>query len=680
MPAVGQRVVSRVARQGLRPCSKPRGDDVQVRRREAGDVDRDERHGRVVLVDAVTAGGDVSCHRVDDAADGRPLPFVAIRVAYLPVVDVGIRQSRHVDAAGDPPPLRMRDVQDHRRHSASSRNCSPITRSTMSRGRRRVGSWGHRAPRRRWADRGAVTGLAADGRAVANHGRPERSAATKDVSSRMSCRACWRREGLRDHIDMIAMRVVPTAISSRGRAVRISTTTAAQGGSGGFVICQSSCAWRRLAPVRSFLTACRRGRAFDASRSRLEAMGDDYGTEGACVASWWSTLSTAWSTYRSDDQTGRLQMVRKGVQAVAVKRAKIPRSRHDRLRTRLLRLQRISESNPPGADQVSKAVAALRALHSGSAHRPMQIKVRSTFITRRELSQGEMSDRRPPQDPCSPTHELVSPRGIAQQLELVALFVAQTVGERRQDGRVATLGLELEPRHSNEVAWIDVIVPHAEHTPEAVYAANLRDNRLRQVKRALDTLALKELIELPNSRSARGKYDDFRLLDEGGPRVVGQQLSYRLPLADEPVIDVPLNFFLNGWVHVLSKSEITLWLMLRDLERNVRMADQTGHISIVGRERQRRYGVTKDAYKGWWLLERAGLVAVEADPGRRGDGTVVGFDPNDPPALHRFRMLDDGLDQPAAPAVKAALAAVLDGEQVGVARVNADQISHLLGL
>jgi hypothetical protein len=186
----------------------------------------------------------------------------------------------------------------------------------------------------------------------------------------------------------------------------------------------------------------------------------------------------------------------------------------------------------------------------------------------------------------------------SQQLELVALFVAQVSGRTRQGGPVTMLGLALDTVDANQVDRVDLIVPHAAHTREAVYAANRRDNRLRQVKRALDSLASKGLVKLPNAKAARGKYDDFQLLDEGGPRLTSPPLPYRVPAANEQVIDVPIGFFLNGWVYVLTKSEIALWLMLRHLRGPAAAGGQVAQVSIFGDDRLRQYGVSKDAYIG----------------------------------------------------------------------------------
>lgn len=370
-------------------------------------------------------------------------------------------------------------------------------------------------------------------------------------------------------------------------------------------------------------------------------------------------------------------------QEVAVKPKELaPRRRADRLHTRLERLQAITTAEQSGKDQLSRAIAALQAIQQAGGRGPLPtIGVRSSFITRRVQPAGEMSDAHPPVGPRPPVLELVSPNGIAQQLELVALFVAQAHGERRPNGRMTTLGVELDTSGGDKVSWVDLIVPHAGHTKKAVLAADKRDHRLRQVKRALDTLTENELVELPNGEATRGKYVDFLLLDEGGPRP-GAPLPYRVPGAQDPVIALPIDFFLQGWVYILSKSEIALYLMLRHLHGLAGASSEDTWVHIYGDDRLRTYGVGKDAYKGWWLLEYAGLIDVEVDPLRRSNGTVVGFDPSDPPAPHRFRLRDDGLAKPAGAAVKAGIAARLDDqESVGVARVNTvmrDNLGDLL--
>src|SRR5690606_13047042 len=111
----------------------------------------------------------------------------------------------------------------------------------------------------------------------------------------------------------------------------------------------------------------------------------------------------------------------------------------------------------------------------------------------------------------------------------------------------------------------------------------------------------------------------------------------------EDVVEIPIDFFLQGWVYVLTPSEIALWLMLRDLRQLRCRSSGESTVVVNGDTRLRIYGVKKDAYKEWWLLELAGLLGVQVDLKRRDDGTVVGFDPDDPPSPHRFTLNDDGL-------------------------------------
>lgn len=360
----------------------------------------------------------------------------------------------------------------------------------------------------------------------------------------------------------------------------------------------------------------------------------------------------------------------KGDQGPAVNAGKsaTARTRQDRLQTRLRRLRAVSEPTGPAGDQVAPALRALSQLSDQGGRGLAQINVRPSFITRRLEPVGEMSDRRPPGGPQPPVLELASPNGIAQQVELLALFVAQVVGRQHRDGRV-TLGVDLDTTDADGVDWVDLIVPHSDNTTDAVYAASRRDARLGQIKRALNSLADKGLVELPHHRDVRGKHRDFRLLDEGGPRLTGPSVPYRVPaLGTEAVIGVPVEFYLQGWVYVLTKSEIALWLMLRHLQ--VLGGTPGAEVTIFGAERLRRYGLSKDAYKTWWLLERTGLIEVQVDPSRRPEGTVVDFDAANPPATHRFRLRDEGLGQAAPGAVREALESALKGEPMGVARVN----------
>lgn len=348
----------------------------------------------------------------------------------------------------------------------------------------------------------------------------------------------------------------------------------------------------------------------------------------------------------------------KGDQEVAVNLTEPERSRRSRLQTRVARMQAAD------AGQVSKATAALKQLYK-TGPRPTHVAVRSSFITRRQEATGEMSDRMSPKDPPPPMLGLASPNGIAQQLELVALFVAQCQPRR---SRQHTVDLPLEAARYDELGWLDLVVPIARSSStQTVYAVSRKDARLRQLKRALDVLAGKEFIRLPNLTATRGKYEGVELLDESGYRPTGEPLTYKIPHPSrDPLVKVPVDFFLKGWVYALTPSEVALWLMLAHQDSRALVPGQT--VSVDGDRRLRLYGVKKDAYKGWWLLEHAGLLDVTIDPQRRGDGTVEDFSSDNPPAPHRFKLMNDGFAKLAVPAVLAALAAAIDGDPVGLQR------------
>ncbi|MBO3083018.1 hypothetical protein [Cellulomonas fengjieae] len=333
------------------------------------------------------------------------------------------------------------------------------------------------------------------------------------------------------------------------------------------------------------------------------------------------------------------------VQAVAVNLAKSDqRTRRDRT------VQRVEKLDLLAVD-IAKASQALQQVHAHGGLRRGGIAVRPAFVRRRLPASGEMSDRRRPKAPNPPVIDLISPNGVAQQFMLAALFVAQIHGV--QKGNVVDLGLPLEGGADAD-QWIDLVVPHSGHDEKAVRAASLRDNRLRQVKQTLKTLAHKSLVELPHASNARGKFEGFRLLDEGGARPTGLPAPYTVPKHPEQSIDIPVGFFLNGWLYALTKSEIALWLMLRDLTR---LGSDDGWVHITGIDRLRIYGLSHDAYKTWPMLHATGLMEVYIDPNRRGDGTLEGgFSADNPALCHRFRLTDAGLDQPAGYAVKAALA------------------------
>lgn len=351
------------------------------------------------------------------------------------------------------------------------------------------------------------------------------------------------------------------------------------------------------------------------------------------------------------------------------------RSRRSRWQTRVDRLSKQNRAPSPGApSQIVKAMAALRQVYAAGPQ-PDHILVRESFIRRRHPAKGVMSDAKRPREPEPPMLAVASPNGIAQQLELICLFVAQC---RPAGGPAEHLRLPLEATTSDDVGWLDLVVPAVKLSSPTtkVIASSPKDARLRQLKKAIGVLADKELVRLTAPPGARNRFEGFRLLDEGGARPTGDPIPYQIPDPNrEKTVQVPADFFLQGWVYTLFDSESALWLMLAHQRANQPVGSA---VAVSGEDRLRFYGLTKDAYQGWWLFDLVDLLDVEVDPNRRADGTVDDFDEGRHPALHRFTLRDSGFAQPAANSVLVALDMALKGEPVGLRRNTIDSVIALM--
>ena len=125
-------------------------------------------------------------------------------------------------------------------------------------------------------------------------------------------------------------------------------------------------------------------------------------------------------------------------------------------------------------------------------------------------------------------------------------------------------------------------------------------------------------------------------------------------------MSVPAEFFLNGWIHALTDSEIAAWLMFRDLS-DLQIAEQERPaVHISGDERVGAYCLSRDVRDSHRMLEMLGLLRVLVADNRRDNGTVEDFSQGAELIRHRFWLADGALSQPAVPAVLAAVAARLD--------------------
>jgi hypothetical protein len=269
---------------------------------------------------------------------------------------------------------------------------------------------------------------------------------------------------------------------------------------------------------------------------------------------------------------------------------------------------------------------------------PDVVRVRPVFIR----TGGVVHDGRPRARPAAA--RLLRPRGIALRFYLLVLFEAQC---RKGPSANATNVMRLA-QGDGEVTWVDLIAVDAADQRRTKEPRTRLDNRVRQVKGALDTLHEEGLVELERANGAR-RYGGFTLMHESGRGELATPRTYTVPKANEGTVNLPVGFFLNGWVHVLQPSEIAIWLMFRDLAWRFPNEHLENGVYIYGDARQEEYGLNRDAYEGHDVLRGLGLLQFAPALREGPDGTITFRLPSryDP---HRFQLIDEGLSQLAVPA------------------------------
>lgn len=313
-------------------------------------------------------------------------------------------------------------------------------------------------------------------------------------------------------------------------------------------------------------------------------------------------------------------------------------------------MRRLTDLADGGYEQNVRAV--LRDVWVDKA--PEEVRIRPEFVRRDAPWSGAASDSRlPPVTERPPAARLLSPRGLALRLYLTGLFVAACTTRK---GAPFDNTYPLRSERLGPPGWADMVAAPTRQSPAAANRqATPLDNRIRQLKSALDTLASDE-VRLAAIGAGRGKYERFRLNDEGGSEGLPNDRPYTVPRSADAALEVPAGFFLNGWHHALTGSEILAYLALHDLRR----LDPAGHDAAGGRltggARIRHYGLSKDTYEGFAALCAYGLAEAEADPNRREDGTFEGFNTGSRPMPNRYRLMDEGTRRPAVETVAAVIA------------------------
>lgn len=313
----------------------------------------------------------------------------------------------------------------------------------------------------------------------------------------------------------------------------------------------------------------------------------------------------------------------------------------ERLDARLAKLEKIED----GANKATGKFAQVRT--------PQEFRIRPHFVVRDPpaAAPGDPSDRLlPARSERPPATRLTSPRGIALKVYLTALFLAQTRSPRERPGNKMPLA---DP---DRTSWIDLIATSTERGGGLRTYSSVRDKKLRQVQDAVRRLSDRQvqLVELPNFQSkATGKYEGFLLMHErGAPYGGGDNAPYTVPAEQGRLLRLPPGLLLNGWIHVLEDTELTFLLMLACMR--ARFGNKP--VFVASEIRLLQFGLGRDAYQAHHMLNRLGLIEVEEDPNRHVEGgQASGFSKDNPPKLHRFRLIDSGFDQSALATMRAAI-------------------------
>ncbi|MFE9912866.1 hypothetical protein [Streptomyces clavifer] len=217
------------------------------------------------------------------------------------------------------------------------------------------------------------------------------------------------------------------------------------------------------------------------------------------------------------------------------------------------RIRRLKELERNG---LLRAVNGTLADLWDEGRQPTTVRLRHNFVIRRH--------DRVEQPPAA---QLLNPRGVALRFYLLALFEAQC---RLAPGAGWTGdGRPFRGRRGwSDFIAVDVAYSSATDTYAQAPERAQETKRIRQVKGALLTLeglGEQALVEIPLKRG--GKYRDhqaFRLMNETGRGAAALTPDYyTVPPVDKQMIEIPIDFILQGWVQVLHPSEIFTWLSFR---------------------------------------------------------------------------------------------------------------------
>lgn len=323
------------------------------------------------------------------------------------------------------------------------------------------------------------------------------------------------------------------------------------------------------------------------------------------------------------------------------------RPKDGKVDTRLAHLQTLRRRMLGGVNQVMRQIWE-------QGQKPGSVRVRQAFYRLDEMKFVE-DERKPlPTDEQPFAARMVTPKGLSLRLMLTMLYAAQcAVGPGKPWG--APYPVQSTPKQP--LSWMSLSASISQYDGPGIQLASEDVNRRRQIAAALNTL---EAMALVRANTKPGRFSTgFQLLCENGTSTISSAIPYTVPDVTELFVEIPVEFFTCGWVHVLTNSEIAALLMWFDrlkYDASVVGAEEGDPLRIAyvtGPVRQGIYGLGREAYETHQALDAYQLLDVIRPEQRYDSGKWEGYSKDDSDLLcHRISLAPAGFDRDAGEVVE----------------------------
>ncbi|MFH8894238.1 hypothetical protein [Streptomyces sp. NPDC017949] len=295
--------------------------------------------------------------------------------------------------------------------------------------------------------------------------------------------------------------------------------------------------------------------------------------------------------------------------------------------------------------------ATVQAVWSGGIV-PTGVRVRRDFY-RLQVQKPVLDERTPlPKSERPLAAQMVTPKGLHLRLLLMLLYAAQCTAK---PGGTWRTPYPVEWKEGSDSSLMRLMASVAAYKGPGILGASAPTNRRRQITQALLQLEQLNLVR-PTQGPGRSR-QGYELLSESGSSTVTEPVPYTVPADTEgSFIELPIEFFTHGWIHVLTMSEIAALLMWFDtIKFHATWLETAGFpIGHVPSDvRLGRYGLSRDAYETHMPLDAFQLIDVIRPDRRYEDGKWMDWaDDSSDMYCHRVAFVPGGFARDAGSVVQ----------------------------